>query len=105
MSDICLLCNYLLELTVLDYDMIKYKPSEISLSSLYLALKICNQYDKIKFVFSDRYTYKDLKECISDILNLLKFSNSNKCNVKKKYLRKNNDYIKNIGKTIEKLFI
>lgn len=112
-------CRYLIELSLLDYKMLKYTNSEIGISSLYLGYKICeinnielNLNDFI-LIFNNIFEIEKIQNCVKDLCNLLEnqdnkiFKNENHKlqSVYNKFMRK--DYLsvadwKNINNQIYK---
>lgn len=60
--------TYLLELSLLDYRMIKYQPSWIAAGVLYVTLKIKKTNPNLNIFEISGYTEEKLKECAKDIL-------------------------------------
>ncbi len=89
---------YLIELALIDYNMIKYRPSQIAVSACFIASKICNRCN-FDLASSTGYTEDDLKQCCKDLLNLVHNApNSNLQSVYKKFsLSKYNSVSKEIA--------
>ncbi len=64
-------CRYLLELFLVEYKMIKYNPSLLAASTMYITLKITKKNDAQKFTELIGYTDLVLKECSKDICQIL----------------------------------
>lgn len=64
-------CRYLLELFLIDYKMIKYNPSLLAASTMYITLKITRKAEAEKVTELIGYTDEVLKECAKDICQIL----------------------------------
>jgi hypothetical protein len=64
-------CRYLLELFLIEYKMIKYNPSLLAASTMYITLKITKKTDAEKVTELIGYTDEVLKECAKDICQIL----------------------------------
>ena len=64
-------CRYLLELFLVEYKMIKYNPSLLAASTLYITLKITKKMDAEKVTELIGYSDDVLKECAKDICQIL----------------------------------
>jgi cyclin B len=60
-------CRYLLELFLVDYKMLKYNPSLLASSTLYITVKITKKGDIEKVCELTGYTEEKLRECAKDI--------------------------------------
>ena len=63
--------RYLLELFLIEYRMIKYLPSILSASSIYIALKITKKIDANFVPIVTNYSEEKLRECAKDICIIL----------------------------------
>ena len=70
------LSNLILELSLLEYKMIEYKPSMKACSSLYLARKLLNINDNWnKFLIAETgYNETDMYECIKDLCRIIEIA-------------------------------
>jgi hypothetical protein len=64
-------CRYLLELFLIEYKMIKYNPSLLAASTMYITLKITKKSESEKVTELIGYTDEVLKECAKDICQIL----------------------------------
>jgi cyclin B len=81
------LSQYLLESSLIDYNMLKYKYSELSAACLSLAMKI-NKIKNVNFEKITRYNIDKLGACIKEIISLIQKSEKDKLQaVRKKFLR------------------
>lgn len=64
-------CRYLLELFLIEYRMIKYPPSMLAASSIYIALKITKKTEANQVPKVTSYTEDKLRECAKDICIIL----------------------------------
>lgn len=64
-------CRYLLELFLVEYKMIKYNPSLLAASTMYITLKITKKMEAEKVTELIGYTDEVLKECAKDICQIL----------------------------------
>jgi hypothetical protein len=70
-DDIIYYCKYILELLLVEYKMLKYYPSLLASSTLFIVLKIKKYTKKIDVGRLSGYTEERLKECAKDIVVLL----------------------------------
>eukprot|EP01083_Nonionella_stella_P034097 93344_1 len=88
-------CNFLLELCLLEYRMLKYRSSELAASALYLALKVCSQAEGgtqqqtwTEFLIEQTgYTKAEMTMCKSDMTDILIHPNPKEKAVRKKYAK------------------
>jgi len=64
-------CRYLLELFLIEYKMIKYNPSLLAASTMYITLKITRKSEADKVSQLTGYNDETLKECAKDICGIL----------------------------------
>lgn len=64
-------CRYLLELFLVEYKMIKYNPSLLAASTMYITLKITKKAEAEKVTQLIGYSDEVLKECAKDICQIL----------------------------------
>jgi len=64
-------CRYLLELFLIEYKMIKYNPSLLAASTMYITLKITKKMEAEKVTELIGYSDDVLKECAKDICQIL----------------------------------
>lgn len=64
-------CRYLLELFLIDYKMLKFNPSLLAASTLYLTLKITKKDEIEKITDLTEYSEDKLKECAKDVCVIL----------------------------------
>jgi len=64
-------CRYLLELFLIEYKMIKYNPSLLAASTMYITLKITKKVEAEKVTQLTGYSDETLKECAKDICGIL----------------------------------
>jgi len=85
------LVNYLLELTLPEYSMLKYSPSNIVASAIYLALRMSKHCSNIwtqKIESALQYSERTMKPCVKEMFNILNNStNSTRrdSSIRKKY--------------------
>ena len=94
-----LLANYLLELTLQDYKMLKYLPSTICASAIYLALKTRGKTPWTPDL-EKHSTYKeaDLQACVRDIHELHEKATTNSLQaVRKKYTQEKHGNVSSIA--------
>ena len=94
-----LLANYLLELTLQDYKMLKYLPSTICASAIYLALKTRGKTPWTPDL-EKHSTYKeaDLQACVRDIHELHKNASTHSLQaVRKKYAQEKHGNVSSIA--------
>ena len=83
---------YLNELSLLNYNIIKYSPSLIACTCLFLNLKTYNgintEYNEEKLFKISGYNYQDIYPCLCELINILKIINDPEkkfISIKKKY--------------------
>lgn len=75
-----LFAQYIIELTLIEYNMLKYTSGEISLSAYYIAYKIKQTQKELKLeYFCDIFQYNEdkLRECAKEICGILEHSENN----------------------------
>ena len=70
-------CRYLIELTLIEYKMIKYKPSVIVSCAIYITQKILKKGENFKLYEITGYSEDFLKECSKDLCYLLECLENN----------------------------
>ncbi len=60
---------FLMELSLINYKMLKYKMSQIAASALFIAIKSINFYNKTNFEKSTGYTEDSIQDCVREINN------------------------------------
>ena len=67
------LCNYLLELALVDYKSLRYSPSNIACSAIYLSNKIYKRSECWNdiLVIHAKYSENDVRPCAKDLCLLL----------------------------------
>ena len=81
-----MLANYLIERTLQELDMLKYKPSMIAAAAIYIANEKMGRtpWPTLLEEYSD-YKEEEIKDCIEDILALVNNTTTSLKSVKKKY--------------------
>ena len=94
-----LLAHYLVELTLQEYKMLKYLPSTICASAVYLALKTCGHTPwTADLEKHSTYTEADLQACVRDIHELHKKATTNSLQaVRKKYTEQKHGNVSSIA--------
>lgn len=64
-------CRYLLELFLVDYKMLKYNPSLVASSTIYITLKITKKLETMGVTSLTGYSEEKLRECAKDICLIL----------------------------------
>ena len=94
-----LLAHYLVELTLQEYKMLKYLPSTICASAVYLALKTCGHTPwTADLEKHSTYTEADLQACVRDIHELHEKATTNSLQaVRKKYTQQKHGDVSSIA--------
>ena len=67
----CMFCRYLLELFLVEYKMLKFNPSLVCSSSIYITMKIMKKEDCDKICHLSMYSEEKLRECAKEICVIL----------------------------------
>jgi cyclin B len=79
-------CRYLLELFLIDYKMLKYNPSLLASSSIYITLKITKKCESEKIFELTGYSEEKIRECSKDICLIIENVDKNSLQaIKKKF--------------------
>ena len=63
----------MLDLSILDVKMLKYLPSEIAATAVWMGIKVCENKDLLKEVATNaRCKEETIKECSNELLHLIK---------------------------------
>ena len=60
---------FLMELSLINYKMLKFKYSQIAASAVLIAIKTLNYYNIVEFEKNTGYNEKDIEECVKEIIN------------------------------------
>jgi hypothetical protein len=77
----CYFCSYLCELTLIEYKMLKWRPSLIAISAVYLSKKILKRSQPYSLVLQEHTGYKEreVRECVREICIVLNSVKNKKC--------------------------
>ena len=84
------MARYLIELSLIESGFLKYSPSNIAASAIYLACKIFKRNDSWNDLVSDcsQYTEHDVRSCAKKLCELITKTKKNKLDsVKRKFSR------------------
>ena len=60
---------FLMELSLINYKMLKFKYSQIAASAVLIAIKTLNYFNIVEFEKNTGYNEKDIEECVKEIIN------------------------------------
>ena len=60
---------FLMELSLINYKMLKFKYSQIAASAVLIAIKTLNYFNIVEFEKNTGYNEKDIEECLNEIIN------------------------------------
>ena len=88
---------FLMELSLINYKILKFKMSEIAASALLIAIKTLHYLDKFDFEKNIGYSEKTLKECIKEINNIYIYNATHNLQaIRNKFLSKKYDEVAKI---------
>ena len=64
-------CRYLLELFLIDFKMLKYNPSLLAATAIYITMKITKKMSYEQLYHVSGYTEDKLRECAKDVCSIL----------------------------------
>ena len=67
---------FLMELSLINYKMLKFKMSQIAASALFIAIKSVNFYNKTDFEKSTGYTEESIQDCVKEINNYIIYNST-----------------------------
>ena len=88
---------FLMELSLINYKMLKFKYSQIAASALMIAIKTLNYFDEAEFEKNTGYNKNELQECVKKINNFYIYNSTHSLQaIRKKFSSKKYDEVSKI---------
>ena len=88
---------FLMELSLINYKMLKFKYSQIAASAIMIAIKTINYFDEVEFEKSTGYNKNELQECVKEINNFYIYNSTHSLQaIRKKFSSKKYDEVSKI---------
>ena len=88
---------FLMELSLINYKMLKFKYSQIAASAIMIAIKTLNYFDEVEFEKSTGYNKNELQECVKEINNFYIYNSTHSLQaIRKKFSSKKYDEVSKI---------
>ena len=88
---------FLMELSLINYKMLKFKYSQIAASAIMIAIKTLNYFDEVEFEKSTGYNKNNLQECVKEINNFYIYNSTHSLQaIRKKFSSKKYDEVSKI---------
>ena len=88
---------FLMELSLINYKMLKFKYSLIAASAIMIAIKTLNYFDEVEFEKIIGYSKNDLQDCVKEINNFYIYNSTHSLQaIRKKFSSKKYDEVSNI---------
>ena len=88
---------FLMELSLINSKMLKFKYSQIAASAIMIAIKALNYFDEVEFEKSTGYNKNDLQECVKEINNFYIYNSTHSLQaIRKKFSSKKYDEVSKI---------
>ena len=88
---------FLMELSLLNYKMLKFKLSQIAASSIFIAIKTLNFYNKVDFEKNTGYSENAIRECVREINNFYIYNSTHSLQaIRKKFSSKKYEEVSKI---------
>ena len=88
---------FLMELSLINYKMLKFKLSQIAASSIFIAIKTLNFYNKVDFEKNTGYTENSIRECVREINNFYIYNSTHSLQaIRKKFSSKKYEEVSKI---------
>ena len=88
---------FLMELSLINYKMLKFKMSQIAASAIYIAIRNLNYYNKVEFEKNTGYSESSIQECVREINNFNIYNSTHSLQaIRKKFSSKKFDEVSKI---------
>ena len=88
---------FLMELSLINYKMLKFKYSQIAASAIMIAIKTLNYFDEVEFEKSTGYNKNELQECVKEINNFYIYNSTHSLQaIRKKFSSRKYDEVSKI---------
>ena len=88
---------FLMELSLINYKMLKFKMSQIAASSIFIAIKTLNFYNKVDFEKNTGYSENSIRECVREINNFYIYNSTHSLQaIRKKFSSKKYEEVSKI---------
>ena len=88
---------FLMELSLINYKMLKFKMSQIAASSIFIAIKTLNFYNKVDFERNTGYSENSIRECVREINNFYIYNSTHSLQaIRKKFSSKKYEEVSKI---------
>ena len=88
---------FLMELSLINYKMLKFKMSQIAASAIYIAIRNLNYYNKVEFEKNIGYSESSIQECVREINNFNIYNSTHSLQaIRKKFSSKKFDEVAKI---------
>ena len=88
---------FLMELSLINYKMLKFKMSQIAASAIFIAIKTLNFYNKVDFEKKTGYSENSIRECVREINNFYIYNSTHSLQaIRKKFSSKKYEEVSKI---------